>query len=330
MMNYKMIQQIFIAGGYGMIGSNLAVQLRARFPDAKLILAGRSPQNGEKLAAQLGNSTTVCLDLMRGDLPLLVSTSQLIISAVPDPKHILGEYAIRNNIAFIDITLGTADGYAPLLNMAMFHHATSPIVPLGYYEAGIFLPLVDKLASEFNSVKSVQLTALHDPEDPIGKVTEIELNQGIAPAFFRKDGVWGYTAEQSQICLISGECVETTPFGILDVSAIAAMTCADNIRLDVAMGTSEGKRKTTQASVELYVDIQGVNVSGASESKRIIASDPQGQAHFTALGVIIVIDALLKSPLTGFMLPEQIIDPEAAFTAMNDSGIELITANQIP
>lgn len=325
-MNFKLTQQIFIAGGYGMIGSNLATQLRTRFPDAKLILAGRSPQNGEKIAAQLGNAMTVCLDLMSGELPPLVSTSQLIISAVPDPKHTLGEYAIRNNIAFIDITVGTADGYAPLLNMALLHHATSPIVPLGYYEAGMFLPLVDKLASQFNSVKRVQLTAVHDPEDPIGKVTEKELNQAIAPAFVREDGIWGYTAEQSNICLISGECVETTPFGILDVSAIAAMTRADNIRLDVAVGTSEGKRNATQASVELYVDIQGVNVSGASESKRIIASDPQGQAHFTALGVTIVIEALLKSPLTGFMLPEQIMDQEAALTAMQDAGVVLITA----
>lgn len=325
-MNCTLTQQIFIAGGYGMIGGNLATQLRARFPDAKLILAGRSPQNGEKLAAQLGNAMTVCLDLMSGELPSLVSTSQLIISAVPDPKHTLGEYAIRNNIAFIDITVGSADGYAPLLNMAMFHHATSPIVPLGYYEAGMFLPLVDKLARQFSSVQSVRLTALHDPEDPIGQITEKELSQAIAPAFVREDGLWGYTAEQSNICLVSGECVETTPFGILDISAIAAMTRADNIRLDVAVGTSEGKRKASQASVELYVDIQGVNVSGVSESKRIIASDPQGQAHFTALGVIIVIEALLKSRLTGFMLPEQIMDQEAALTTIQDAGVVLITA----
>ncbi|XTD37076.1 hypothetical protein AB4I99_15240 [Citrobacter murliniae] len=67
-------------------------------------------------------------------------------------------------------------------------------------------------------------------------------------------------------------------------------------------------------------------MSGASESKRIIASDPQGQAHFTALGVTIVIEALLKSPLTGFMLPEQIMDQEAALTAMQDAGVVLITA----
>ncbi|MFU0964978.1 hypothetical protein [Kluyvera ascorbata] len=326
MMTIKMAQQIFIAGGYGMIGGNLATQLRARFPESTLILAGRTPQKGEALAAKLGNALTVSLDLLSGEIPQLAATSQLIISAVPDPKHALGEFAIRHNIAFIDITVGTADGYAPLLNMAMQYQATSPVVPLGYYEAGMFLPLVDKLSRQFSSIDSVRLTALHDPEDPIGAVTEQELTQELAPAFVREEGIWRYTSAQDEIDLISGERVETTPFGILDVSAVAAMTNAENIRLDVAMGISEGQRKSAKASVELYVDMQGINDSGIPEAKRIIASDPQGQAHFTALGVVTVIEAMFESSFTGFVLPEQLLKPEVALAAMQQAGVELIEA----
>lgn len=325
-MTIKMAQQIFIAGGYGMIGGNLATQLRARFPESTLILAGRTPQKGEALAAKLGNALTVSLDLLSGEIPQLAATSQLIISAVPDPKHALGEFAIRHNIAFIDITVGTADGYAPLLNMAMQYQATSPVVPLGYYEAGMFLPLVDKLSRQFSSIDSVRLTALHDPEDPIGAVTEQELTQELAPAFVREEGIWRYTSAQDEIDLISGERVETTPFGILDVSAVAAMTNAENIRLDVAMGISEGQRKSAKASVELYVDMQGINDSGIPEAKRIIASDPQGQAHFTALGVVTVIEAMFESSFTGFVLPEQLLKPEVALAAMQQAGVELIEA----
>jgi len=325
-MTIKMAQQIFIAGGYGMIGGNLATQLRARFPESTLILAGRTPQKGEALAAKLGNALTVSLDLLSGEIPQLAATSQLIISAVPDPKHALGEFAIRHNIAFIDITVGTADGYAPLLNMAMQYQATSPVVPLGYYEAGMFLPLVDKLSRQFSSIDSVRLTALHDPEDPIGAVTEQELTQELAPAFVREEGIWRYTSAQDEIDLISGERVETTPFGILDVSAVAAMTNAENIRLDVAMGISEGQRKSAKASVELYVDMQGINDSGVPEAKRIIASDPQGQAHFTALGVVTVIEAMFESSFTGFVLPEQLLKPEVALAAMQQAGVELIEA----
>ena len=325
-MTIKMAQQIFIAGGYGMIGGNLATQLRARFPESTLILAGRTPQKGEALAAKLGNALTVSLDLLSGEIPQLAATSQLIISAVPDPKHALGEFAIRHNIAFIDITVGTADGYAPLLNMALQYQATSPIVPLGYYEAGMFLPLVDKLSRQFSSIDSVRLTALHDPEDPIGAVTEQELTQELAPAFVREEGIWRYTSAQDEIDLISGERVETTPFGILDVSAVAAMTNAENIRLDVAMGISEGQRKSAKASVELYVDMQGINDSGIPEAKRIIASDPQGQAHFTALGVVTVIEAMFESSFTGFVLPEQLLKPEVALAAMQQAGVELIEA----
>lgn len=325
-MTIKMAQQIFIAGGYGMIGGNLATQLRARFPESTLILAGRTPQKGEALAAKLGNALTVSLDLLSGEIPQLAATSQLIISAVPDPKHALGEFAIRHNIAFIDITVGTADGYAPLLNMATQYQATSPVVPLGYYEAGMFLPLVDKLSRQFSSIDSVRLTALHDPEDPIGAVTEQELTQELAPAFVREEGIWRYTSAQDEIDLISGERVETTPFGILDVSAVAAMTNAENIRLDVAMGISEGQRKSAKASVELYVDMQGINDSGIPEAKRIIASDPQGQAHFTALGVVTVIEAMFESSFTGFVLPEQLLKPEVALAAMQQAGVELIEA----
>ena len=313
-MTIKMVQQIFIAGGYGMIGGNLATQLRARFPESTLILAGRTPQKGEALAAKLGNALTVSLDLLSGEIPQLAATSQLIISAVPDPKHALGEFAIRHNIAFIDITVGTADGYAPLLNMAMQYQATSPVVPLGYYEAGMFLPLVDKLSRQFSSIDSVRLTALHDPEDPIGAVTEQELTQELAPAFVREEGIWRYTSAQDEIDIISGERVETTPFGILDVSAVAAM------------GISEGQRKSAKASVELYVDMQGINDSGIPEAKRIIASDPQGQAHFTALGVIAVIEAMFESSFTGFVLPEQLLKPEVALAAMQQAGVELIEA----
>lgn len=325
-MTIKMAQQIFIAGGYGMIGGNLATQLRARFPESTLILAGRTPHKGEALAAKLGNALTVSLDLLSGEIPQLAATSQLIISAVPDPKHALGEFAIRHNIAFIDITVGTADGYAPLLNMALQYQATSPVVPLGYYEAGMFLPLVDKLSRQFSSIDSVRLTALHDPEDPIGAVTEQELTQELAPAFVREEGIWRYTSAQDEIDLISGERTETTPFGILDVSAVAAMTNAENIRLDVAMGISEGQRKSAKASVELYVDMQGINDSGVPEAKRIIASDPQGQAHFTALGVVTVIEAMFESSFTGFVLPEQLLKPEVALAAMQQAGVELIEA----
>lgn len=323
-MAINMAEQIFIAGGYGMIGGNLAAQLRSRFPQSRLILAGRSPQKGEALAEQLGNAQTACLDLLRGDIPPLAATSQLIISAVPDPKHVLGEFAIRHNIAFIDITVGTADGYAPLLNMAMQYQTTAPVVPLGYYEAGMFLPLVNRLSRQFSAINSVRLTALHDAEDPIGATTEQELTQELAPAFVREAGIWRYTSAQDEICLISGECVETTPFGILDVSAVAAMTGAENIRLDVAMGISEGQRNSAQASVELYVDMQGMNEAGKPDSKRIVASDPRGQAHFTALGIVTVVTAMFERPLSGFVLPENLLNPQAALITMQDAGVVLI------
>lgn len=106
------------------------------------------------------------------------------LSAVPDPKHVLGEFAIRHTIAFIDITVGTADLPRPA-QQAMQYQTTAPVVPLGYYEAGMFLPLVNRLSCQFSAMR---LTALHDAEDPIGATTEQELTQELAPAFFVRKG----------------------------------------------------------------------------------------------------------------------------------------------
>lgn len=75
-------------------------------------------------------------------MPEHAADAQLIIAAVPDPKNLLAEFAIKNHIAFINITQATGDDILPLLNLTQRYRPTQPVVPLGYYEASLFLPLV--------------------------------------------------------------------------------------------------------------------------------------------------------------------------------------------
>lgn len=44
---------IFIAGGYGVVGSQLAEMIRQRYPDLPLILAGRNPDKAAELVGKL-------------------------------------------------------------------------------------------------------------------------------------------------------------------------------------------------------------------------------------------------------------------------------------
>ncbi|VFS58153.1 Uncharacterised protein [Kluyvera cryocrescens] len=57
-MAINMAEQIFIAGGYGMIGGNLAAQLRSRFPQSRV-------NSGGTLAAKrrsIGGTAWKCSD----------------------------------------------------------------------------------------------------------------------------------------------------------------------------------------------------------------------------------------------------------------------------
>ncbi|MBB1203013.1 hypothetical protein EGM70_22315 [Enterobacteriaceae bacterium 89] len=320
-MNSTQRLRVLIAGGYGMIGGNVARQLRERFPQAEIWLGGRRPERAQALAEELA-AKAVKLDLESGRLPDEIAGMDIIVSAVPDPCHLLGEFAIRSGAAFINIT-ATGDAVLPLMALANQHAARKSVVPLGYYEAGLLLPLVYEVAKRFERVESVVLTALHDPDDALGQLSTEELSAELAPALMREKGVWLHSAGAREVVLENGVRTEAVPFATLDIPAVAAMTGAHSVRLGVAGGESFGTRVTGKASMDLYVDIKGSDASGAGISRRLVASDPQGQAHFTALGVMTVIEAILWRDGKGFTLPEQLLDFAPALHAMQQAGVQI-------
>ena len=80
-----MVQRVLIAGGYGVVGSDVARILRRLYPSLELILAGRSPENGDALARELGFCSVAKLDF-EAEGPLLADglSPDLIIMAVHD------------------------------------------------------------------------------------------------------------------------------------------------------------------------------------------------------------------------------------------------------
>ncbi|NIF47343.1 hypothetical protein F3J28_06140 [Enterobacter sp. Ap-1006] len=322
MKNIK-LEKVFIAGGYGMIGSAIARQIREHFPAVELVIAGRNPAKGAKLIEQLGGAHPAFIDLTGAEVPEHAANAQLIIAAVPDPKNLLAEFAIKNNIAFINITQATGDTILPLLNFTQRYRPTQPVVPLGYYEAGLFLPLVSLLAADFSVIDSVQLSALHDPADPLGELSSSELGNELAPALIRDSGSWTHSSTPRDITLQNGEVIQGVPFSILDTTAVAAITSANSVRLDIAAGTSMGMHQHGKPSIDLYVDIAGTDNAGEHVRKRVIASDPRGQAHMTAFGVLTVIKAMLDSEKGGLVAAEMLLDMAAALQQMKDAGIAI-------
>src|SRR5262245_61039857 len=77
--------RILIAGGYGLIGSTFARQIRSLSPEAELILAGRNPERGAALARELDRAGTAALDVESGTGLDALAAADLVVSALYDP-----------------------------------------------------------------------------------------------------------------------------------------------------------------------------------------------------------------------------------------------------
>lgn len=97
---------ILIAGGYGVVGEQIARLLHQRHPDWHLIIAGRNIAKAQTLADQLGNATAMMLD-MNQPQPLNGNKPHAILAAVNDPQDYLLMGAMRASIPYVDITRWT-------------------------------------------------------------------------------------------------------------------------------------------------------------------------------------------------------------------------------
>jgi nucleoside-diphosphate-sugar epimerase len=255
----KSQRSVLIAGGYGLIGRTLASLLRADHTEPAIVLAGRNPARGEKLAAELGNARTAHLDLRTGILPDELHAADLIVAAVQDPADRLIDAAIDHGIAHLGITK-LANEIAPMMARAALRPPARPIVPLGHYRAGALVHLVRDLLPRFLRIDSVRLAAVYDPADTVGPMTASELARNVGTALIREDGEWRWIdadAHPRMVRLADGDTASGIPLGTLDVPSIAALTGASSVRFDTVTARSLGTSENGSPSLDLYVDVEG-------------------------------------------------------------------------
>lgn len=108
------MQRIYVAGGYGVIGSSVARHIRTINQENELILAGRNPEKGSLLVQELGNARTSFLVIRQGLAPGELDQADLIVSTIQDPADLLIQAALAKGIAHIGITK-LADELTPML-----------------------------------------------------------------------------------------------------------------------------------------------------------------------------------------------------------------------
>lgn len=322
--------RILIAGGWGLVGSRIAKVLREAGHDLDIVLAGRNPDSGKALATGLGASL-VRLDVAHPAEGLAAAGPvDLVIAALQDPDDTLLAAALRSGAGHIGITR-TVDNMATSAITAAAC-ARRPAMMLGHWQAGVLTLAALSTARRFDRVDSVEMAALYDYADPIGPMTAADATGFVGEALILQNGRWRkvLAPDAARSVPRAGQApFDAMPMGVLDTPALAAMTGAKDVRFDLGSGDSLGTTAGRAASHDLYIDISGSMAGGAPTHRRILVTDPLGQAHLTALGILIGAERVLgldgDRPPEGLVFPESAIDPDRAVARLRDFGVRIET-----
>lgn len=324
-----MSARILVVGGWGLVGRKIARALREAGHDVELVLAGRNVDAGADLARAL-DAQTLRLDVADPASALAEAGHlDLVIAALQDPGDTLLASALRAGASHIGI-VGTAASMASAAIAASLL-ATRPALMLGHWQAGVLTLSTLAAAKEFAVVEAIEMAALYDYADPIGPMTAADAGGFVGQALIRRAGVWANVAATENgrsVARAEQPPFDALPMGVLDTPALAAATGATDVRFDLGTGTSRGTSAGGCASHDLYVDIAGRDIAGAHLRRSLVVSDPAGQAHLTALGVLIGVERVLgldgaPAPAAGLVFPEGVIDPARAVERLRAFGVSV-------
>lgn len=323
--------KILIAGGYGVVGGWIARNLRAAGHDVELLLGGRNPEQGEALAAELGNARATYLDVNNPVADLIkMGSVDLIVAALKDSSDALFKAAIELGIAHIGITK-TADEVSPLLFAACGNRKPQPIVLLGHWQAGVMAYASAKVFEAFSQVDKIELAALYDPLDPIGPMTAGDSEEFFGRALIRQANRWLWVDPNDNANVIyrpNQEPFDALPMGVLDVPCLGIVTGAPDIRFDLGIGQSIGSSAGSAASHDMFITVSGELKSGEAATRRTLVTDPKGQAHLTSVGTLIAIERVLGldglPPIEGGLhSPVTIVSPDVATARLEAFGVRI-------
>lgn len=343
---------VLIAGGYGVVGGQIAEILRQRHADLPIVLAGRNPERGAALAARVG-ATCTTIDVAHEN-PLGGRSPAAVIAAVNDPQDRLLMACVSAGIPYLDITRWTSLQRRAAMRAAAAGPA-APVLLASAWMAGVTPLVACHLAGRLDAVEEIDISILYALADRAGAdsveyvdrmTVPFETSVGGAPVTvrpltggrtvaFRGGGrarVYRLdTPEQATLPLFTGAATVSTRIGYdstLATFSLQAMRRSGVLRVLAHPRLTRLRRSLLHADGAGGTTRLAIRVRGAGGSVRGDLSDARGQAHLTALGATIGLERLLgldsgPPEPPGVRFPEQHPGPEHAIATLREHGVRI-------
>jgi hypothetical protein len=321
---------VLVIGGSGVVGSETARTLRRLHPDLPIAIGGRDMAKAQAVATEIGRAVAARIDLARPDLGQPDGTYSAIAVFLKDETLNSMRYAQDQGLPYISVSSGTFE-IGPEVALFVHRPRSAPILMASQWLAGAAaLPALD-LASAYESIETIRISALLDEEDMGGPAAyaDYERITGAAPAALRlEDGKFVWVAGDkaaSRLTSVDGSEIEAQAYAPLDIVSLATVTDARSIRFDLAVAESASRRRGGPFSTEIVIEIEGKRKHGGRGRSRREIVHPAGQAPLTALGVALGVERLLglaggEPVAPGLYLPEVLIDPAYFVRRMQEFG----------
>jgi hypothetical protein len=350
------MRQVILVGGYGVVGAQVAHWIRRRHPSKEIVLAGRNPARADDLAHRLG-AGTARVDIADRD-PLAEVDPRpgaVVVGLVNDPEEHLLLAAVRRGLPVLDITRWTERQRA-LRARLRNERLRAPVVLASGWMAGGAAFLAHETALAFARIETIEISVRFALADRAGPDSVAYMDRLATPFDVPFDGGWRRVrpmTDARRATFPDGRRATVARFDTPDQESLVRTTGAHTVAMRIgydrpltflalralvrsgAFGLISGPGWARVRRALLYhpgsgaphdfvVRVVGRTHAGMSAERRLYLTDPQGQAHLTAVFAAAQIERLWRGgEEPGVIDAETHPDPAAVRALLMEAGVRI-------